>query len=87
MKKSPLFRYTIYEVSPLYWSLPADAAQTGAEPANGCDPGKEKDFPTLSGPVFQWSTGYQRPQHFLYFLPLPQGQGSFLPIFFPFTMV
>jgi hypothetical protein len=23
-------------------------------------------------------------QHFLYFLPLPQGQGSFLPIFFFF---
>jgi hypothetical protein len=23
------------------------------------------------------------PQHFLYFLPLPQGQGSFLPTFFP----
>jgi hypothetical protein len=21
-----------------------------------------------------------RPQHFLYFLPLPQGQGAFLPI-------
>lgn len=21
------------------------------------------------------------PQHFLYFLPLPQGQGSFLPVF------
>ena len=27
------------------------------------------------------------PQHFLYFLPLPQGQGSFLPIFLPFTIV
>ena len=24
------------------------------------------------------------PQQFLYFLPLPQGQGSFLPIFSPF---
>jgi len=23
----------------------------------------------------------QAPQHFLYFLPLPQGQGSFRPIF------
>ena len=25
---------------------------------------------------------YHFPQHFLYFLPLPQEQGSFLPIFF-----
>ena len=28
-----------------------------------------------------------RPQHFLYFLPLPQGQGSFLPIFGPLITV
>jgi hypothetical protein len=28
-----------------------------------------------------------RPQQFLYFLPLPQGQGSFLPIFTRFTGV
>lgn len=27
------------------------------------------------------------PQHFLYFLPLPQGHGSFLPIFLPFLTV
>jgi hypothetical protein len=28
-----------------------------------------------------WSCGFRRqaPQHFLYFFPLPQGQGSFLP--------
>ena len=25
--------------------------------------------------------GVHAPQHFLYFLPLPQGQGSFLPVF------
>src|SRR3990172_7921396 len=28
-------------------------------------------------------TPNQAPQHFLYFLPLPQGQGSLRPIFFP----
>lgn len=27
------------------------------------------------------------PQHFLYFLPLPHGQGSFLPIFLPLRIV
>ena len=27
------------------------------------------------------------PQQNLYFLPEPQGHGSFLPIFFPFTIV
>jgi hypothetical protein len=26
-------------------------------------------------------SGVPAPQHFLYFLPLPQGHGSFLPIF------
>jgi hypothetical protein len=26
-------------------------------------------------------SGVHAPQHFLYFLPLPQGHGSFLPIF------
>jgi len=26
---------------------------------------------------------FHLPQHFLYFFPLPQGQGSFLPILFP----
>jgi len=25
---------------------------------------------------------FQAPQHFLYFFPLPHGQGSFRPIFF-----
>jgi hypothetical protein len=29
---------------------------------------------------------YYLPQHFLYFLPLPQGQGSFLPMVFPSTL-
>ena len=27
------------------------------------------------------AAGVHAPQHFLYFLPLPQGHGSFLPIF------
>ena len=27
------------------------------------------------------------PQHFLYFLPLPQGHGSLRPTFGPFTIV
>jgi hypothetical protein len=27
------------------------------------------------------------PQHFLYFLPLPQGQGAFLPTFGPVVLV
>jgi hypothetical protein len=26
-------------------------------------------------------SGVHAPQHFLYFLPLPQGHGSFLPVF------
>ena len=34
-------------------------------------------------PFFKKAGGYSasRPQHFLYFLPLPQGQGSFRPTF------
>jgi hypothetical protein len=32
-------------------------------------------------PVRRAGSGVHAPQHFLYFLPLPQGHGSFLPIF------
>lgn len=37
--------------------------------------------------IYLWTFDYglYLPQHFLYFLPEPQGQGSFLPAFFPDT--
>src|SRR5690349_22992765 len=35
--------------------------------------------PAVAGDAETCTSGVVAPQHFLYFLPLPQGQGSFLP--------
>jgi hypothetical protein len=43
-----------------------------------------KGFPPLHGPCEQTWCPFYRPQHFLNFLPLPQGQVSFLPTLIAF---
>src|SRR5258706_9195841 len=53
-----------------HWRCVAGAASTRAK--FGADAGADMETAC---------TGITAPQHFLNFLPLPQGQGSFLPVF------
>ena len=69
------FHETIFNSNPLLimvWQKPSTSKVLGF---SSCLQIQRKTAPALKKPIIYL------PQHFLYFLPLPQGHGSFLPIF------